>query len=416
MKRRYLFILLLLALCLTACGKEPPEETFLAEMEGTVTVPATEEALPRLETAVAEVNGVPVILTTLSRGDRVDVVEVFDETHYVVKLAAGYGLVEKALVRLESIPAFESWTGYAYSGGVVYDNYRLAGEPVKKFAANAGVEVLEDLGWCLLVRYDGAEGYMKPESLAKYPAQAPEESPAPVGPEQSGNEDSTGQDGGEIALQFSGKAALLSTFTPQQGNVTGTAKVLADGTEVVLAFFDRGESLSVLAGGPEEGYYQVLLNGFSAKVSDAYIRMETEPEYTAWEGRSRGIVSLYDNFWMLGSPSDKINGGAAIRVLFELEHCYLVEAEGVTGYLARNAVAAAPASSGQTPAISGNSDPEPAAPEAVPTVPDSGSAAPGQNGGETTAPAPDAPSGGAEPNPDENSGTTVDPEWTPPKL
>ena len=35
------------------------------------------------------------------------------------------------------------------------DYYRLAGTPVKRLTANTKVQVLDDLGWCVLVEYEG---------------------------------------------------------------------------------------------------------------------------------------------------------------------------------------------------------------------------------------------------------------------
>ena len=59
-----------------------------------------------------------------------------------------------------------------------------------------------------------------------------------------------GQDGGEISLYFNGSVQLLSAIA-QTGEVTGTGTILADGTEVILGYFARGEEIPVVM---EEGF------------------------------------------------------------------------------------------------------------------------------------------------------------------
>lgn len=309
-------------LLLSACGKKP------AQTAPTETTPAaTEETLPQVEYATAEANGIPVILDTLSRGDSVDVAGTFDGDHYVVKLDSGYGLVEKNLLRLEGKTPYAPWTGYAYWNAKVYDNYRLAGEPVTVLEANSPVEVLEELGWCCLVEYDGTAGYMRKETVAKHPV-AVDRKDAPSG--GNDQQDTTGEDGGEISL--------LSTLAPQEGAVSGKATVLADETLVILGYFDRGEKIPVVKQSEKDGYWTVCLDGLYAEVADVYICTAGEAAYPVWEGRTTEIVPLYDDFWMLGSPCGMLNGNTAVQVLCELENCYLVEAGDQTGYLAKEDV------------------------------------------------------------------------------
>ena len=325
MKNRTFLLLVMVLMLLSGCKKQP-EATGPVETTGA----ATEETTPQVEYATAEADGVPMVLAVLSRGDTVDVAGAFDENHYIVKLETGYGLVEKNLLRLEGETPFAAWTGYAYQNARVYDNYRLAGEPVKTLEADTQVEVLEDLGWCCLVECDGAAGYMKPETIAKNPGTGWKKD-APASGGEGGAE---GQDGGEISL--------LSTLAPQEGAVSGKATVLADKTQAVLGYFDRGDQIPVLKQSEKEGYLTVYLDGLYACVAEDYVQTPGEKAYEAWDGRTEGIVSLYEDFWMLGSPSGRLNGNVAVRVLFELESCYLVEAEGMTGYMAKADVAEAP--------------------------------------------------------------------------
>lgn len=432
MKKRVAILFVLILLAASGCAKKPPEETLPADTVPETTAPAAEGTVPELMYATAEVNGIPAVLATVSRGDTVEVVESFDEKHYVLKLEAGYGLVEKNLVRMTTEPAFEAWTGYAYHNATIYDNYRLAGEPVQKLSTNTQVEVLDDLGWCYLVSYDNTSGYMTPESLAGKPiSNGGKEKSSPNGEEA---QPAGGEDGGEIYLRFQGKVTLLSTITPQKGAVSGKAQVLADGTEVVLGYFDRGDRLPLLAQETAaEGYRTVYLDGLTASVSEAYILLEGEQSFSSWEGSSKYNAALYDDFWMLGSPSDRLNSNTKVQVLYELENCYLVEAEGATGYLAKDKVTPAEASDPQettapdnSKAQSGNTGTGPAPTQPAPEKDTASGKTPDQGNAQAkpekeSTPTPEtnpteSPSGGDGGSTESAPSENPKPEWTPPML
>lgn len=412
MKKISLTLLILLVLSLSACGKEPLAETLPVETESETT--ASVETKPEVAYLTAEVNGIPAVLETLSRGDTVDIVEAFDEKHYVVKLDEGYGLVEKNLVRLESEPAYEAWTGYSYHNTTLFDNYRLTGDPVKNLASNTKLEVLEDLGWCLLVELEGKNAYVKPENLARNPIIGSRESNGGDSKKEGSfsEREGTGEDGGDIWLQHSGNLTFLATITPQKGNVSGKATVLADGTDVVLGYFHRGDLIPVIGEADTDGRLTVSLDGLYATVSGDCILAEGEEPYEQWEGRSTYGAALYEDYWMLGSPVDRLNADKSVTVLYELENCYLVEAGNVTGYVGKNMV---------TPVRTESIPEETAAKQAdqsekldpMPTKPSSSATAPDA---ETTAPTETEPTVDSSA---ENAGTDTgktDLEWTPPVL
>lgn len=407
--RKNLAILLLLALMISGCGKKPAEETLPPE-----TVRASEETgetVPEVEYAVAEVNGVPAVLAALSRGDTVDIVDVYDEAHYAVKLDTGYGLVEKNLVRMSVEPEYVPWTGYAYQDAALYGNYRLSGDPVKKLASNTEAEVLDDLGCCLLVSCDGTTGYMVPGSLGKTPADG----------NASGNKKgkpAAGKDGGSISMQHQGGIALLADIAPQQGEVSGKATVLADETQIVLGYFDRGDTIPVVTGGPAGGYYEVYLDGLYARVSAAYVRPEDGKAYEEWEGRTNAITSLYSDIWMLGSPSDRLNANTGVKVLYALEDCYLVQAGDVVGYAEKDRIEPAadtPVKETTPPAAKPT---EPSKPTEETTAEDSATEEteiqPTES--EPTVPETEPSDGTAEEDPKKETTGHQDPEWTPPML
>ncbi len=347
--KKLVLALLVLALAFTCgCAKEDPAptETVPATTVPETTVPETTEATvpaPELVYGTAEVNGVAAVLDTLSRGDMVDVVDSFDEKHYVLKTESGYGLVEKNLVRVAGEPQPELWTGYALYNAELHSDFRMTGEPLKKLKSNAKVEVLDDLGWCYFVQYEEVSGYMALEDVSKYPRKSGSGN-------GGGGGGGGGADGGDIQLQFNGGVTLLSLFTPQEGNVSGQATVLADGVEVILGYFDRGEQIPIVAeaGFAEEkkGCHTVYLNGLYTYVSETLVRMEGEEPYAEWEGYSKYKAVMYEDLWLHNVLLERMNTNTKVRVLFELENCYLVETDGLTGYMPKDKVSQFKNSSG----------------------------------------------------------------------
>lgn len=335
--KKYIIVLLALALLLCAgCAKQEPVQTETPTTAPTETTvpPTTEETIPvpELSMGSALVNDTPAILDTLMRDDVVDVVGEYDEDHYVIKTDLGYGLVKKELLRPENEAAYEVWTGYAYWNAEVYDNLYLIGEPTQKLKTNTKVEVLDDIGYCYVVRVDETVGFMNKSRLAKWPSS---------GGGSGGGGGSTGADGGDISLQFQGGIVLLAAIE-QKGDVTGQATVLADGTEVVLGYFDRGEEIPMVAedGFAEnrEGYVAVYLDGLYAYVPQKLVVTGEAEAYEAWDGYSRWNGVVYDNFYLLGDPIDKLHTNVKVHVIAELEHCYLVEVNDITGYMNKDLV------------------------------------------------------------------------------
>lgn len=336
--KKYLVFLLVLVLC-AGCAKEPVQTevptTAPVQTQAPTTVPTettvpptTEETIPvpELTTAYALVDDTPAILDTLLRDDVVDVVGEYDQDHYVIKTELGYGLVKKELLRMDGEAPYEAWIGYAYYNTEVYDNFYLTGEPVQKLNQNTNVEVLEELRYCYVVRVEDQMGFMNKKSLSRWPI-------------SSGG--GAGEDGGDIILQGQGGISLLSVVE-QTGDVTGQAVVLADGAEVVLGYFSRGEELPVVAqegfAETREGYVTVYLNGLYAYVPQLLVLPEGAEAYTAWDGYSQWNGVVFDNYYLLGEPVLNLYTNAQVHVLEELDNCYLVEVNGETGYMSKEMV------------------------------------------------------------------------------
>ena len=345
--KKYLIVLLALALLLCAgCAKEEPVQTEAptvaptvpAETEEPTVPPTTEETIPvpQVNMGKALADKTPAILDTLMRGDTVDVVGEYDEDHYVIKTDLGYGLVQKNLLRLDSETPYEVWTGYAYWHAEVYDNLYLTGEPVQLLQTNTKVEVLDDIGYCYVVRVGELDGFMNKSRLTKWHI------PGGGSPSSGGDGgSSTGADGGDISLQFQGGVTLLAAIT-QEGEVTGQGVVLADGTDVVLGYFSRSEEIPMVAeeGFAEnrEGHATVYLDGIYAYVPQALVQAADAAAYESWTGYSRWNGVVHDNFHLLGDPIDKLYTNVQVTIVAELENCYQVEVNEVTGFMAKDLV------------------------------------------------------------------------------
>ena len=358
--RRFSAILLALALILCAgCAKTSPVPETQAptqlptqptETQPPETTEPPTEPLPQTEEGTILADHVPAILAVFSRGDTLDVVGEYDESHYVVQLENGYGLVEKQLLAMANAPAYETWTGYARWDAKVFDNFRLSGTPVKALSTNIRVEVLDDLGECLVVRVGDITGFVSAKTVSKYPIPSggSDSDSGSGGGGGSGGGSSGGQDGGDISLGIRGGIVLLSAI-PQQGAVTGRATVRADGTEVVLGYYDRDDTVQIVIedGFCEswEGFCTVLLDDLYAHVSSSLIRSSGEEPYTPWDGYARYNARLYDSFYLQGEGT-VLYGNKPIHVLCDLGSCYLVTVDDAPGYVAKDFVSQTPISSG----------------------------------------------------------------------
>lgn len=348
--KRITLVLLCLVLLLTAgCAKQEPVATTEVTTQPTTaptetTAPPT-EPLPQTEAATILADHVPAILSILSRGDTVDVVGEYDEERYAIKTELGYGLVEKQLLAMPGAEAYEAWTGYSRWNRNVYDNYRLSGTPIQVLKTNTKIEVLDDLGGCCVVKVEDVTGFMKLEDISKTPIRAQKSGDSSDGSGgSSGGGGSSGsgggQDGGDISLQFNGGIVLLSAIT-QEGSVTGQATVRADGTEVVLGYYDRDETAQVVveSGFAEdwEGYATVMMDDLYAHVPEALIQRKGEDAYTQWDGFAKYNTMFYDNFYLQGEGK-RLNTNTAIHVVADLDTCYLVTVDESFGYVAKTMV------------------------------------------------------------------------------
>lgn len=345
--KRIFVILLCLSLLMAGCGRRTPAETSTPTVASTTvptaaptaeptteptTVPTeTEPPVPNTLSASALADRTYVVLMTVDRDEELEIVDQFDEAFYVIKAAEGYGLMEKRLVRMEGAEVYEGWMGYAFYQAKIYNNYQLLPGNEQTLGTNTKVQVLDNLGGTLVVQTESGIGYMKEKELSRSYIQ-----PAPSG----GNSGSA--DGGDIVLGGQSGIMPLATFIPYGGDVTGKGTVLANEAEIILGWFDRGESVAIINEDgfleEKEGWYGIYHEGLYGYVRQNLIRQDTEEAYAEWDGFAKYQAQLFANYYLHGDPVSKLNSNANVHILEDLGHCYLATSGEHTGYIAKDMV------------------------------------------------------------------------------
>lgn len=345
--KRILAILICMTLLLAGCKENVPQLTITDPTEEPTvptthpvtqpptteptTVPTeTEPPVPDTLPATALADKVYFVLTTLARDAVVEIAGEYDENYYIVKTAEGHGLMEKRLIRLDGAASYEGWTGYAVYGAKVYTNYQLLPGGEQALNMNTKVPVLDDLDGTLVVQTDSGIGYMREKELSRGYIQ-----PAPSGGSGSA-------DGGDITLSTQGGIVLLSNIITPSGDVTGKGTVLADDAAIILGWFDRNDTVSVINEDgfmvEKEGWYSIYHEGLYGYVRQNLVRKDGEEAYAQWNGFAKYQAQLFDNYYLNGEPVSKLAANVDVQILEDLCHCYLATSGEHTGYIAKDMV------------------------------------------------------------------------------
>lgn len=344
--KKVMMLLLCLSLVLAGCGKKTPEST--TEVTGVPeTVPATtqkpteepttvptetEPPVPETVSATALADRTYVVSKMLDRDEPVEVVGEFDEIFYIVKTEEGYGLIEKCLVRMDGAESYKSWTGYAVYNAKLYNNYHLLPGEEQKLSTNTQVQVLEDLGTCLVVQHEENIFYMRPAEVSKHYIQ----------PSTGGSGNTGGADGGDIILGNWSGVMRLSSFIPQEGEVTGNGIVLVNLAEIYLGWFDRNDTVAIITEEgfmeEKEGWCAVYHEGLYGYVRQNLIQEAGAEDYAEWDGFAQYLAPVYANYYLNGEPETKLSTNTKVHILEDLGNCYLVISGDISGYMAKETV------------------------------------------------------------------------------
>ena len=368
MKKTLCFLLAALLLLSAGCGVKDTSPAESAAPETTAptteapTEPVTEapteaptEPLPECVDARIMVDDVPAIHEFLHYDDIVYIVDTFDQDHYIVQTRSCYGIMEKQLVYPVAAEPYEAWTGYAKSNAPLYADYQLIRKPVLELEKNTELPIVAELNDCYVVQFESFIRYIPKEDVSKSYIQSSYSGGGSSGGSSSGGssggsssgESSGGADGGDISLSFGG-IVTLSNVTPTE--VTpGPAKVLVDYAPVILAFFNQGNTVSLVVEegfAPSwEGYYTIYVDGFYAHLRQTFACREGHDDYATWEGFAAKGALLFDNYLLKGD-GEKLSTNTAIVALWDCDDCMVVIVDGEVGYMQKDHISETEVSTG----------------------------------------------------------------------
>lgn len=348
--KRIIAIILCLTLFMAGCTANEPEPTVAATQPPVTQPPATiappETEAPETEPPVTEppapdtvpgialANHTEIVIQTADRVDTVDIVADFNDDYYAVKTNVGYGLIEKRLVRLDDATPYERWDGFARSRASFFADYHMLVEE-KELSTNTSIQVLDNLGDCLVVLVGETIGYMLESEISRSYIQA-------YSGGNGGNGGNTGSDGGDISLSYNGSIVNLSTLAPQSGTVAKTGIVLANSAEILLGWFDRDDQIEIIAeegfAEEKEGWYAVYLDGLCGYVRKNLVQTEDAEPYTEWSGYARSQAAVYDNYYLSGEAIHTLSSNTAVYVICDLGNCYFVSIGEESGYMDKEQV------------------------------------------------------------------------------
>ena len=345
-----LALVFLLLLSMTACGSqskettpatsEATEATTEATTESTTepTVPAPTE--PAWEPGVIRAGYGEAAYRTFDIGTQLKVVGKF-RSYYVVEQEDENLLVNMDLLRLESDPVFESWTGYSKFGTEVFDNPYFRGEPIATLNQNTPVTVLESSGNWACIEWAEGTGYVSADKLSEWQISS-----------GGGPSDGTDVPIGSLTSaehSFKPQVHLLGAYygpETEKPFEAISATVLANHTEGYICILVRGDTVRVTAC-DEETATIWLGDDIYAQIPRWLLKLEGEETYEAWTGYSRWNGIVYEEHQMR-TELFALSTNKQVTVLDELENCYIVEYEGRIGYMSPDKVSASRITTGDS--------------------------------------------------------------------
>lgn len=339
-----LLLAVLLLLSMASCGKKEAEPTTVPTT--TPTTEATTEATeppaptePEWEPGISRAGYGEAVYSLLDAGTEVNVIGQFKD-YFVI-----YGedldlLVEKRFIRLSSEDPFETWKGYARSGTEVFASVYGKGDPVATLNQNTIVTVLEGKGDWLLIQWEGGQGYVDADQISKWYINSGSKGSGGSSGGSSGGGSSAPKDGTDVPLDslsaadFQAELTLLGAYYGPEMEEEFTEDeglVLAQDVEAYICLLIRDDEAKVTAY-DEETCTIYLEDGLTAQLPRWLLRLEGDEEYEPWTGYSRWNGVVYEEYQMR-NEMQKLYTNKQVLVLDELPECYVVEIDGVIGYM-----------------------------------------------------------------------------------
>lgn len=327
-----LMLALLLSLAACAASEQPtPPATTVAPTQPSAEAPTEAATQPSTEPEPTEPASEPgtlratygeLVYKTFPQGTEVTVVGEFLD-YYVITGEDADLLLDKCFVRLATEEAFAEKPGFAKWNAPVYDNPYLTGEPIKTLGSNFKVTVSEGKDGWLYITWDGGSGYAAPDQIRDRPASG--------GGGGGGGGDGSDVPMGSLSYREPG-ISLLGTysgpeFTPMEETKAVTLIPEAKG---YLAILNRDDTVKVVEAGEES--CSIYYSGFYVTAPRWLVRLEGDEAYESWTGYTRYGSLLYSEYRMRNQLR-QCGTNTQVKVIDELPGCYVVEIDGVVGYM-----------------------------------------------------------------------------------
>ena len=126
-----------------------------------------------------------------------------------------------------------------------------------------------------------------------------------------------------LALILGCSLALPASAESAKGPKLETGVIQADGIPAILWFLSQGEQVEVTEELDEKNSLVETEYG-TGTMETQLLRFPGEPEYEPWIGYARYNASLYESYELCGKPVKQLQTNTKVRVLDELEDCYVV--------------------------------------------------------------------------------------------
>ena len=126
-----------------------------------------------------------------------------------------------------------------------------------------------------------------------------------------------------LALTLGCSLALPASAESAPGPKVETGIIQANGIPAILWFLSQGEQVEVTEQLDEKNVSVETEYG-TGRIETQLLRFPGEPEYEPWIGYARPGAALYESYELCGKPFKQLQANAKVRVLDELEDCYVV--------------------------------------------------------------------------------------------
>ena len=105
----------------------------------------------------------------------------------------------------------------------------------------------------------------------------------------------------------------------------------------ILVLLNRGDKVDVV-GEHDEDHYVIRTEAGYGLVEKQFLRLEGEEAYETWTGYARNNAPIYEDYKLFGEPLAELKVNTELEILEELNYCYLVKTEDLTGCMEKTQV------------------------------------------------------------------------------